>query len=29
VVGTVYLLLSFVVRHLLNWAGATFLFGRR
>jgi hypothetical protein len=25
----VYLLLSFAVRHLLNWAGATFLFGRR
>jgi polar amino acid transport system permease protein len=29
VVGAVYLLLSFVVRHLLNWLGATFLFGRR
>jgi polar amino acid transport system permease protein len=29
VVGAVYLLLSFVVRHVLNWLGATFLFGRR
>jgi polar amino acid transport system permease protein len=29
VVGAIYLLLSFAVRHLLNWAGATFLFGRR
>jgi polar amino acid transport system permease protein len=29
VVGAVYLLLSFLVRHLLNWAGATFVFGRR
>ena len=29
VVGAVYLLLSFVVRHVLNWLGATFVFGRR
>jgi polar amino acid transport system permease protein len=29
VVGVVYLGLSFAVRHLLNWVGATFLFGRR
>jgi polar amino acid transport system permease protein len=29
VVGAVYLLLSFVLRHVLNWLGATFLFGRR
>ena len=28
-VGGVYLLLSIAVRHLLNWAGAQFLFGRR
>ena len=29
VVGAVYLLLSFVVRHVLNWLGATFVFARR
>jgi polar amino acid transport system permease protein len=29
VVGAVYLLLSFVLRHVLNWLGANFLFGRR
>lgn len=29
VVGAVYLLLSFVVRHLLNWLGTTLIFGRR
>lgn len=28
VVGAIYLLLSFVVRHVLNWVGARFLFGR-
>lgn len=28
VVGAIYLLLSFVVRHALNWVGARFLFGR-
>lgn len=29
VVGALYLLLSFVLRHVLNWLGAHFLFGRR
>jgi len=29
VVGCIYLLLSVLVRYLLNWAGAKFLFGRR
>lgn len=29
VIGMIYLLLSFAVRHLLNWAGASLLFGRR
>jgi polar amino acid transport system permease protein len=29
VVGAIYLLLSMVVRHALNWAGGRFLFGRR
>ena len=29
VVGAVYWLLSFIVRHLLNWVGATLVFGRR
>jgi polar amino acid transport system permease protein len=29
VVGGIYLLLSVLVRQLLNWAGARFLFGRR
>jgi polar amino acid transport system permease protein len=29
VVGGIYLLLSVLLRQLLNWAGATFLFGRR
>lgn len=29
VVGGIYLLLSVVLRHVLDWAGARFLFGRR
>lgn len=29
VVGLIYLGLSMVMRHVLNWAGARFLFGRR
>jgi polar amino acid transport system permease protein len=29
VVGCIYLVLSIVTRHLLNWAGAKFIFGRR
>lgn len=29
VVGVIYLLLSIGVRHVLNWFGANFLFGRR
>ena len=29
VVGALYWLLSFIVRHLLNWLGATLVFGRR
>ena len=29
VVGALYLLLSFALRHLLNWLGSQFLFGRR
>lgn len=29
VVGGIYLLLSIAVRHVLNWVGARFLFGRR
>ena len=29
VVGCIYLLLSILMRQVLNWAGATFLFGRR
>jgi polar amino acid transport system permease protein len=29
VVGVIYLVLSVLMRHVLNWAGAKFLFGRR
>ena len=29
VIGAIYLLLSVLTRHVLNWAGAKFLFGRR
>jgi polar amino acid transport system permease protein len=29
VVGAIYLALSIALRHLLNWAGAKFLFGGR
>jgi polar amino acid transport system permease protein len=29
VIGVIYLCLSVAMRHLLNWAGARFLFGRR
>jgi hypothetical protein len=28
VIGGIYLVLSILTRHLLNWAGAKFIFGR-